>query len=113
MKRILFGVAASLACAVAAVAYGLFSATWILKLPQGSDRMKQIASAIQEGAGAYMKRQYSIIAVVGVIMFVILLVIVYAAMEGIFVTALYTYAKTGTVPSAFNKDLIQNAFVQK
>jgi hypothetical protein len=47
------------------------------------------------------------------IMFVILLVVVYAAMEGIFVTALYTYAKTGTVPSAFNKDLIQNAFVQK
>jgi hypothetical protein len=47
------------------------------------------------------------------IMFVIILAIVYAAMEGIFVTALYTYAKTGTVPSAFNKDLIQNAFVQK
>ncbi|HET6419858.1 MAG TPA: sodium-translocating pyrophosphatase [Geobacteraceae bacterium] len=62
----------ALACAVAAVAYGLFSATWILKLPQGSDRMKQIASAVQEGAGAYMKRQYSIIALVGVIMFVIL-----------------------------------------
>lgn len=47
------------------------------------------------------------------IMFVIMLAVVYAAMEGIFVTALYTYAKTGTVPSAFNKDLIQNAFVQK
>ncbi len=62
----------ALACAVAAVAYGLFSATWILKLPQGSDRMKEIASAVQEGAGAYMKRQYSIIALVGVAMFVIL-----------------------------------------
>jgi K(+)-stimulated pyrophosphate-energized sodium pump len=62
----------ALACAVAAVAYGIFSATWILKLPQGSDRMKQIAAAIQEGAGAYMKRQYSIIALVGVIMFIIL-----------------------------------------
>jgi K(+)-stimulated pyrophosphate-energized sodium pump len=62
----------ALACAVAAVAYGLFSATWILKLPQGSERMKQIAAAIQEGAGAYMKRQYSIIALVGVVMFVIL-----------------------------------------
>lgn len=47
------------------------------------------------------------------IMFVIILAVVYAAMEGIFVTALYTYAKTGTVPSAFSKDLIQNAFVQK
>ncbi|TLN02851.1 sodium-translocating pyrophosphatase [bacterium] len=62
----------ALACAVAAVAYGLISATWILKLPQGSERMKQIAAAIQEGAGAYMKRQYSIIAVVGVVMFALL-----------------------------------------
>ena len=62
----------ALVCAAAAVAYGLFSANWILALPQGNDRMKQIASAIQEGAGAYMKRQYTIIAVVGVIMFIAL-----------------------------------------
>jgi len=67
-----YAVVFALACAVAAVAYGLFSATWILKLPQGSDRMKQIAAAVQEGAGAYMKRQYSIIAIVGVVMFAIL-----------------------------------------
>ncbi|MDD2319497.1 MAG: sodium-translocating pyrophosphatase [Geobacteraceae bacterium] len=67
-----YAVVFALACAVAAVAYGLISATWILKLPQGSDRMKEIAAAIQEGAGAYMKRQYSIIAVVGVIMFALL-----------------------------------------
>ena len=44
---------------------------------------------------------------------VIILAVVAAAMQGIFVTALYTYAKTGTVPSAFNADLIQNAFVRK
>jgi K(+)-stimulated pyrophosphate-energized sodium pump len=62
----------ALICAVAAVAYGLISASWILKLPQGSERMRQIAAAVQEGAGAYMKRQYSIIALVGVVMFVIL-----------------------------------------
>ncbi|MBT1074703.1 sodium-translocating pyrophosphatase [Geobacter grbiciae] len=62
----------ALACAVAAVAYGLVSAQWILGLPQGNDRMRQIAAAIQEGAGAYMKRQYTIIAVVGVIMFIAL-----------------------------------------
>ncbi len=67
-----YAVVFALACAVAAVAYGLFSATWILKLPQGSDRMKEIAAAVQEGAGAYMKRQYSIIAIVGVVMFAIL-----------------------------------------
>jgi hypothetical protein len=41
------------------------------------------------------------------------LAVTYAAMQGIFVTALYTYAKTGTVPTAFNRDLIQNAFVPK
>ena len=64
----------ALACAVAAVAYGLISAQWILGLPQGNERMKQIAAAIQEGASAYMKRQYTIIAVVGVVMFVLLFV---------------------------------------
>src|SRR5512144_1073539 len=62
----------ALACAVAAVVYGLVSAQWILGLPQGNERMKQIAAAIQEGAGAYMKRQYTIIAVVGAVMFVAL-----------------------------------------
>ncbi len=67
-----YAVAFALVCAVAAVAYGLISAQWILGLPQGDDRMRQIAAAIQEGASAYMKRQYTIIAVVGVIMFVAL-----------------------------------------
>jgi K(+)-stimulated pyrophosphate-energized sodium pump len=62
----------ALACAAAAVAYGLISTQWILGLPQGNERMKQIAAAIQEGAGAYMKRQYTIIAVVGVVMFIAL-----------------------------------------
>jgi len=65
----------ALACAVAAIVYGLISAKWILGLPQGNERMKQIAAAIQEGAGAYMKRQYTIIAIVGAIIFVILLVL--------------------------------------
>ncbi len=65
----------ALVCAAAAVAYGLISANWILALPQGNDRMRQIAAAIQEGAGAYMKRQYTIIAVVGAIIFVILLIL--------------------------------------
>ena len=67
-----YAVLFALACAVAAVAYGLFSAQWILGLPQGNERMKQIAAAVQEGAGAYMKRQYTIIAAVGVVMFVAL-----------------------------------------
>ena len=62
----------ALVCAVAAVAYGLFSAQWILGLPQGNDRMREIAAAIQEGASAYMRRQYQIIALVGVVMFIAL-----------------------------------------
>jgi K(+)-stimulated pyrophosphate-energized sodium pump len=62
----------ALVCAVAAIVYGLVSAQWILGLPQGNDRMRQIAAAIQEGAGAYMKRQYTIIAMVGAVMFVAL-----------------------------------------
>ena len=65
----------ALACAAAAIIYGLLSANWILALPQGNDRMRQIAAAIQEGAGAYMKRQYTIIAVVGAIIFLVLLIL--------------------------------------
>lgn len=67
-----YAVLFALVCAVAAVAYGLVSAQWILGLPQGNDRMRQIAAAIQEGAGAYMKRQYMIISIVGVVMFIAL-----------------------------------------
>ncbi len=67
-----YAIVFALVCAAAAVVYGLVTANWILGLPQGNDRMKQIAAAIQEGAGAYMKRQYTIIAMVGVVMFIAL-----------------------------------------
>ncbi len=67
-----YAVVFALVCAAAAVVYGLVTAQWILGLPQGNDRMRQIAAAIQEGAGAYMKRQYTIIAMVGVVMFIAL-----------------------------------------
>jgi len=53
------------------------------------------------------------IAFVAFILLVVVLAIVASAMQGIFVTALYTYARTGTVPAAFDKDLIENAFVPK
>jgi hypothetical protein len=47
------------------------------------------------------------------LIFIVLLAVIYSAMQGIFVTALYTYAKTGSVPTLFNPDLIQNAFAPK
>ena len=57
-------------CGLGAIAYGIFSIRWIIALPQGNDQMKEIANAIQEGASAYLNRQYSTISIVGLILFV-------------------------------------------
>ncbi len=61
-----------LACGVLALAYGAITARIVLAAPTGNDRMRQIAAAIQEGAKAYLNRQYATIAVVGVVIGVIL-----------------------------------------
>ncbi len=62
----------AIACAVIAILYGVFVARWIVAQPAGNERMQQIAAAIQEGAGAYLRRQYMTIALVGVILFLVI-----------------------------------------
>ncbi|MEJ2645816.1 MAG: sodium-translocating pyrophosphatase [Gammaproteobacteria bacterium] len=62
----------ALACAIVALVYGAVSVGWVLSKSAGNERMQEIAKAIQEGASAYLNRQYSTIALVGVILFVVI-----------------------------------------
>jgi K(+)-stimulated pyrophosphate-energized sodium pump len=63
------GLIFALACAILAIVYGIWQSTRILQLPDGNERMREIAAAIREGATAYLWRQYKTIAMVGVVLF--------------------------------------------
>jgi K(+)-stimulated pyrophosphate-energized sodium pump len=67
------GVVVALLCAGLAVAYGLLTTRSLLALSPGNERMVEISKAVQEGASAYLRRQYTTIGVVGLLLFVVLI----------------------------------------
>src|ERR1039457_2712252 len=59
-------------CGVLAILYGIWATGSVLRADAGSKKMQEISEAVREGAQAYLKRQYTAIAMVGVVIFVIL-----------------------------------------
>src|SRR5471032_1248472 len=61
-----------LVCAGVAVGYGIYLTLWLLRQPEGNERMREISGAVREGAAAYLKKQYTTIAIVAVVPFILL-----------------------------------------
>ena len=81
-----WGVVIALVCSGAAVAYGVLTSRWLLALSPGNDEMQRISRAVQEGASAYLRRQYTIIGGVAVVLGVVLAVALEAqGSEGVLV----------------------------
>src|SRR5246500_427504 len=65
-------VAWAVGAALLAVVYAVALTVWVLRSPTGNDRMREIAAAIQEGASAYLNRQYTVIAIIGVLIAIVI-----------------------------------------
>jgi K(+)-stimulated pyrophosphate-energized sodium pump len=62
----------ALGCAILAIVYGVWQIQRILRLPEGNERMREISAAVREGAIAYLRRQYTTIAIVGAVLFLVI-----------------------------------------
>ncbi len=87
------GLLFALVCAALAIAYGAWQITRILRLPGGNERMREIAAAVREGAIAYLWRQYTTIAIVGAVLFVLIGVFIdWSSAWGFFIGAVLSGA---------------------
>ncbi len=81
----------ALACGLGALVYGGLSVKWILAKPTGNDRMREISAAIQEGASAYLNRQYTTIGMAGIVLFAVVgLALDWATAAGFAVGAVFS-----------------------